>query len=69
MMEQRVLLTGDQDDFLEHYRPVSNYPGLILLYPSVWSQSAENMAGAIENIAKIYDEPVGLILSLTDFCW
>jgi hypothetical protein len=69
MSEGRTLVTGDQDDFLEHYRDVEDHPGLILIYPSTRGQGPGQLARAIDNIAGLSSKPSGLVLSLNDFIW
>lgn len=70
VLEKRVLVTRDAQDFLALYAQLADHPGLLLIYGFVGKATAPSaLAAAIANVAKTYADVTNLILALNDFFW
>lgn len=65
----RVLVTQDQDDFRVLYSAHEGHPALIVIYPTLRQPSVAQLVAAINNIAAIYQDLVGAVISLNEFFW
>jgi len=65
----RILVTQDQDDFRVLYAAYEDHPGLIVIYPTLREPSVAQIVSAINNIAAIYQDLAGAVISLNEFFW
>jgi predicted nuclease of predicted toxin-antitoxin system len=65
----RIVITQDQDDFRTLYAAHADHPGLIVIYPMAREPSVAQIVAAINNIAAIYQDLTGAVISLNEFFW